>query len=242
MDPTATGPAAIEVTQRPAEDGQRWRIVAAMAELAAAQGQESVTVTRVVELAEVSRETFYEHFEDRSDCLSAVLDSFVSLLAERAQAAGRSGGTWLEQMRAGLLELLRFLDANPHLARVCVSEAITGSLHRPGRRAELLEQLPPVLDEGRALAPADRQAPEGAAKSVIGGTIGMIHARLISSDERSLVDLLNPLMGMVVLPYLGEAAALRELTRSPEADLPEFLSARAWPACEGGAGSLRSRP
>jgi DNA-binding MarR family transcriptional regulator len=36
-----------------------------------------------------------------------------------------------------------------------------------------------------------------------------------------MVDLLNPLMGMIVLPYLGEAAALRELARpAPVALIP----------------------
>jgi hypothetical protein len=41
----------------------------------------------------------------------------------------------------------------------------------------------------------------------------MIHARLRGSDEPSLVDLLNPPMGMIVLPCLGEAAAPREVSR-----------------------------
>jgi DNA-binding MarR family transcriptional regulator len=41
----------------------------------------------------------------------------------------------------------------------------------------------------------------------------MIHARLLGEDQPPLVELLNSLMGMIVLPYLGEAAALRELSR-----------------------------
>ncbi|HEX4188670.1 MAG TPA: TetR/AcrR family transcriptional regulator [Solirubrobacteraceae bacterium] len=228
--------------QRSAGDDQRRRIVVAMAEIAAEQGQESVTVGRVVELADVPKEAFYDHFDDRSDCLSAVLDAFVSVLAERVQTAGRRGQTWQERTRAGLLELLEFLDANPQLARVCVAEAVTGSRRRRGRRGELLEQVVPILDEGRVLAPADRQPPAGAALSVIGGTLGMIHARLHGSEQQPLIDLLNPLMGMVVLPYLGEAAALRELTRAAEPAEPGRAGLRAWPACEAGAGSPRSQP
>jgi AcrR family transcriptional regulator len=203
-----------------------------MAQIAAEQGEESVTVGRVVELADVSREAFYEHFEDRSDCLSAVIDAFVSIAAERMRAAARVEHVWQERMRAGLLELLEFLDANPRLARVCVAEAVTGSLRRPGRRGELLDELVPVLDAGRALAAADRQPAAGAATSVIGGTIGMLHARLIGGEQKPLVDLLNPLMGMVVLPFLGEAAALRELTRpsAPRVGPRE----RQWPTSDGG--------
>jgi AcrR family transcriptional regulator len=208
-----------------------------MAQIAAEQGEESVTVGRVVELADVSREAFYEHFEDRSDCLSAVIDAFVSIVAERMRAAARGEHVWQERMRAGLLELLEFLDANPRLARVCVAEAVTGSLRRRGRRGELLDELVPVLDAGRALAGADREPPAGAATSVIGGTIGMIHARLVGGEQQPLVDLLNPLMGMVVLPYLGEAAALRELTRPSETRGPAGPGEREWPARDGDQSS-----
>jgi AcrR family transcriptional regulator len=220
----------MQLSQGAAAEDQRWRIVAAMARIAAEQGEESVTVGRVIELAEVPREAFYEHFEDRSDCLSAVLDEFVSLLAERMRAAGRRGHAWQERMRAGLLELLECLDANPRLARLCVAEAVTGARRRRGRRGELLEQLVPVLDEGRALAPADNHPPDGAALSVIGGTLGMMHARLLGSERQPLVELLNPLMGMVVLPYLGEASALRELTRPAVPREPACPGVRAWPA------------
>jgi AcrR family transcriptional regulator len=231
----------MDMTQMPPGDDQRWRIVAAMAQIAAEQGEESVTVGRVVELADVSKEAFYEHFEDRSDCLSAVLDAFVALLAERVRAAGLRERVWPEQVRAALLELLECLDANPQLARVCVAEVLTGSLRRPGRRGELLEQLVPLLDRGRALAPADRQPPDGAATSVIGGTLGMIHARLLGGDQPPLVDLLNPLMGMVVLPYLGEAAALRELTRPSPARVAAAPDSRAWPSRDRGTGPSRPR-
>ena len=65
----------------------------------------------------------------------------------------------------------------------------------------------------------------------IGGTLGMIHVRLFASDE-PLVDLVNPLMGMVVLPYLGEAAALRELTRPRGED--QGPTPGAWQAGDGG--------
>ncbi|HEV7585156.1 MAG TPA: TetR/AcrR family transcriptional regulator [Solirubrobacteraceae bacterium] len=232
----------MDLTQGPSGEDQRRRIVAAMAQIAAEQGEESVTVVRVVELADVSKEVFYEHFEDRSDCLSAVLDGFVSVLAERTRAAGCRQHTWQECVRAALLELLECLDANPRLARVCVAELVTGSMRGPARRGELLEQLVAVLDQGRALAPADRQPPDGAATSVIGGTLGMIHARLLGGDQPPLVELLNPLMGMVVLPYLGEAAALRELTRPVPTREPADPGARAWPAYDAGRGTTRPQP
>jgi AcrR family transcriptional regulator len=181
---------------------------------------ESLTVARVIELADVSRQTFYEHFADRSECLFAVLDEFVSRATERAVAAYAAKRCWLQRIRAGLLALLEFLDEQPELARACVAQLMSGGTGQLARREELLGRLVCVIDEGRGGTLADPNPSQPAARSVIGGTLGMIQARLLGSDQPPLVELLNPLMGMIVLPYLGEAAALRELSRSDDSNAP----------------------
>jgi AcrR family transcriptional regulator len=217
------------------------RLVRATARIAAEHGEESVTVARVVELANVSKETFYEHFQDRRDCLSAALDDFVSLAANRVRAAGSSRPAWVERMRAGLRALLDVLDENPELARVCVADAVSGGLVRRERGGKLFEELVPAIDRGRDACLAGRQPPDGAARSVIGGTLGMIHARLLGRDQPPLVDLLNPLMGMMVLPYLGEAAAIRELSPpSPAVSRAGGERHRAWRAGVGGTSRTRA--
>ena len=213
----------------------RGRIIAAAAEIAAMRGEEGVTVSRVIELAGVSRQTFYEHFEDRGDCISEVLEEIAALTTARVSAAYANGRAWVERIRAGMLVLLELLDEEPRLARLCVSRAVAGGLGRLTRRRDLLSELVPALEQGRDHAPAGHRPPAQAATCVIGGTLGMIHARLLGSDQPPLVDLLNPLMGMIVLPYLGEAAAVRELSRpQPVADAP---ISTAW-----ALGDLELRP
>lgn len=54
----------------------------------------------------------------------------------------------------------------------------------------------------------------------MGGVMSVIHTRLVERNAGSLVALVNPLMSMIVHPYLGAAAADRELEHpSPEATL-----------------------
>ena len=51
-------------------------------------------------------------------------------------------------------------------------------------------------------------------EGTVGAVLSVIHARMLEGDRRPLLELLNPLMGMmIVLPYLGRAAAARELER-----------------------------
>jgi hypothetical protein len=47
----------------------------------------------------------------------------------------------------------------------------------------------------------------------VGGVLSVLHSRLLGDGEGSLLKLTGPLMSMIVLPYLGAAAAQRESAR-----------------------------
>lgn len=199
----------------------RGRILSAMVHVASEHGTESATVARVIARAGVSRKTFYDLFENRQDCLAAVFDHGVAIASEQVRSACDPQARWVERMRSGLLALLTTLNEYPELARLCVAHALAspGILTRPG---ELLDRLSRIIDEGRGASRSSINPPPLAAQGVLGGAVGLIYSRLISRDPRSLVELVNPLMSMIVLPYLGPAAARRELYRP----LPRTRSVR----------------
>jgi hypothetical protein len=67
--------------------------------------------------------------------------------------------------------------------------------------------------------------PSLTAAGVVGAAFSMIHARLVQrGSESPLIELVNPVMAMVVLPYRGRDASLRELER-PVPELPVFAGA-----------------
>jgi AcrR family transcriptional regulator len=218
---------AIEVHKRrngsprhQASELHRARILSAMVQVASDHGTESATVARVIARAGVSRKTFYDLFENRRDCLVAVFEEAVAIASKRASAAYDPEARWANRVRAGLLALLTLLDEESELARLCVAHAIASPAILT-HRGEVLDKLARIIDEGRSASGASRNPPALAAHGVLGGTLGLIHARLITRDPRSLVELVNPLMAMIVLPYLGPAAARREQHRP----LPAGLSA-----------------
>ena len=49
------------------------------------------------------------------------------------------------------------------------------------------------------------------AEGIVGGVLSVLHTRLSDTDASGLTDLTGPLMGMIVLPYLGPAAARKEI-------------------------------
>jgi AcrR family transcriptional regulator len=200
---------------------QRSRILNAAVTIATEHGLEATTVTRIVSVAKVSRKSFYSIFEDRNDCLLAVTEAAVAQASARAQNAWQAEDRWADRVRAGLASLLQFCDEEPQLARVCVLHS--NSAHPPTarRRRQVVKQLASTLDTGRDDA---REPPSPlTAESLTGGALAVVLARLLKPNSGRLLDQLNMLMSFLVLPYLGAAAARKELTRQP----PTRIAARS---------------
>jgi AcrR family transcriptional regulator len=207
---------------RPARNGlgreqvaeiQRARMLAAMVDVVAERGAANVTVARVVARSGVSRRTFYELFSDREDCFLAAFDQAVQRIASVVVPAYEQPSKWREQMRAGLCALLQVLDDEPGMGRLVIVEVLGAGPVALERRRRVLAQIITIVDEGRREGKRGDGPPPLTAEGVLGGVFSLVHSRLLEGKGGPLVELLNPLMGMIVLPYLGSAAARRELDR-----------------------------
>lgn len=167
----------------------------------------------------------------------AVFDDAVAEIAGRVEPAYRQADGWQEQTRAGLVELLRFCDERPDVARELVIDSIAWGPEVLRRRARLLDTLAAALDRGCATeadpfdvsgpsadpVPATAAAssetrhaaqPPGTAENLVGACISLVHTRLLQAEGGRFLELLPSLMSMIVHPYLGPRAAKRELERS----------------------------
>jgi AcrR family transcriptional regulator len=190
---------------------QRRRLLLAFADVLAEHGLEDAGVGRVCKRAGVSRRTFYELFDDREACFAALLGDVVERISHGVLPADTGKLRWREHMRAGLTALLEFFDAEPALAQVCLVETLKAGPAVIERRRQMLDVLIAAVDRGRGETRGENGPPPLTADSTVGGALSVIHARVIEDDPRPLVELTNPLMSMIVHPYLGPAAARREL-------------------------------
>jgi AcrR family transcriptional regulator len=199
---------------------QRMRILSAMAEVASEKGAGSVTVAHVVTRAGVSRRTFYDLFADREECFLAAFEEAIDRVSAQVIEAYEAQSTWRERIRAGLWSLLVFLDEEPATARLCVVESLAAGPRVLERRAVVLRALVRAIDEGRsATGRKTAQLPPLTAEGVVGAVLSVIHTRLSEPRTRPLTGLLGELMGVIVMPYLGQAAAQKELSK-PAPPLP----------------------
>ena len=215
---------------------QRSRMLVALVEVAAERGVGQASVAHIVARAGVSRRTFYELFEDREDCFLAAFDHALARAGEVVLPAYEAERGWRERVRAGLAALLRFLDEEPGLGGLLVVDSLSAGPGALERRARVIAALIAAVDAGRGEGKAATGSPPLAAEGVVGAVFSVLHARVLrlrvrgsvagaregaqgaaggrsQGGEPPFLALLNQLMGIVVMPYLGTAAARRELAR-----------------------------
>jgi AcrR family transcriptional regulator len=195
----------------PVTDIQRARMIAAMIDVVSERGRANATVAHVVARSGVSRRTFYEVFADFEDCFLAALDQAI----ERASGYVLDGydprEKWQARIRAALVGTLEFLEDEPAMGRLCVIETLGAGVRVHERRARVVDAAIAAVDEGRAQSRVGTTLPGLTAEGIVGGVLSVLHERLLAGLP--LLELAGSLMGMIVLPYLGPAAAKRESAR-----------------------------
>jgi AcrR family transcriptional regulator len=201
------------------EETQRTEILEATAALVAERGVAALTLGDTIARAGVSRRVFNEFFADRDAALLGAFDLGVERAAQRIAPAYSAQSRWRDAIRAGLAELLRFLDDEPALGRLCIVHSLSGGPVLLRRRIEVQSVLWEVIDRGRAEGAAGRNEPPAVvAEGVVGAVATVIQTRLLAQDaeppdERPTLELFGSLMSLIALPYLGAGAARRELAR-----------------------------
>ncbi len=195
-------------------DIQRGRLIAATTQLAAELGASKLSVSAIVTHSGVSRRTFYEVFPDVRECLLAALEESLEQTRGRVREAYDPDAPWRVRIRLALHALLCLFEDEPTRGRLLVVEAPSAGKDALERRAQVLGELSDAVEEGRAGTGRSAALTALTAEGLVGSALAVVHARLVGNGARGapgLVELTNPLMSMIVLPYLGAAAARKEL-------------------------------
>jgi AcrR family transcriptional regulator len=196
---------------------QRARMLTAMLQEISERGAANVSVGHVVARSGVSRRTFYEIFDDREDCFLAAFDDALKHVAQVVVPAYEQPGSWRVRMRSALVALLDCLERDRATGRLLIVESLAAGLGALERRRGVIAQVIPIVERGSMETKTTDAQPGLTAEGIVGGVLSVLHARLTEATEANLLDLTGPLMGMIVLPYLGPAAARKEIEKpAPE--------------------------
>ena len=126
---------------------QRTRLLGAVGREVAEKGYNAATIDDIVRAAGVSKQTFYEHFADKLDCFLAAYEAASDELFEHVRAAQDGPEEWVERTRAGIRAYLRWLAAEPALARVFLIEIAAAGPEALERRERMRDRYAERLRE-----------------------------------------------------------------------------------------------
>ncbi|HET7416525.1 MAG TPA: TetR/AcrR family transcriptional regulator [Solirubrobacterales bacterium] len=188
------------------ERSQRERLLAAVVTVTVANGYESTTVGDILGDAGVGRESFYELFDDKLDCMLAAHKVLVDGLEERVREAYLTEGPWPQRMRAALATTLEWFAADPDTARFTLVELSTvGPAFRERFQAEFA-RFNALLEEGLG---EDSPAPDlaQAHSLAVGAILARIYEEVLLGRAAELPRLLPELTYELLVPFVGEEQA-----------------------------------
>ncbi len=179
---------------------QRRRLLEGLAAALAYHGYEDTKITDIVELAAVSRPTFYEHFEGKEDCFAAAYADGVGRLEAAVSAAVGGEHDPVAALSFGLEAGLEFLAAESALAHLLLVEALAAA--RPARleHERTLDRLAAAL---RGLAGED--LPPETDRLLAGGLVSLLAGRVLAGETATLPASRQLLLGYLLASLPGAA-------------------------------------
>jgi AcrR family transcriptional regulator len=186
----------------------------------AAKGYEATSVADILAEAGVGRESFYDLFEDKRDCVLAAHTLLIENLEVTVLAIYDEPGPWVDRVRRSIATMLDWFAADPAAARLAIVELAAIGPEARERFQEIFDRFSRILEEGREGHGPDPERPQ-AAKLAIGAGLARVYEEVVRGRAAELPNLLPELTYEVLVPFVGE-----EVARAEEHLAVEMLAAR----------------
>jgi AcrR family transcriptional regulator len=186
---------------------QRQRLLRAAAAEFADHGYSGSSSESISRRASMSKATFYEHFANKEECILALFDRAVAVVADGMADAARGAGSQDAgaRMRAGTRAYLTAIAKHPEFAQTLLVEIIGAGPRAVARRDQALRSFADVLDRENAAAAlrglSTRFASPHDSYAIVGAITELIsrHVRLGEpADLLELAPVIDRLIGGVL--------------------------------------------
>jgi AcrR family transcriptional regulator len=199
------------------EASQRARLLEAVGRAVADKGYAAATIDDIVRGAGVSKKTFYEHFADKEGCFLAAYEAAAEELFRRVRDAHGTGDAWLERTRAGIAAYLRWLAAEPALARVFLIEVAAAGPRAAEARERLRDRYAVLTrqlqEQARAELPALPLLPDEVFHAAVAAVDALVVRRIREAGAEGLPELEPVLLYLQVALMAGPQAAAESAER-----------------------------
>ena len=170
---------------------QRLRLVVALAEELTVAGYARTPVAAVLKRAGISRQTFYELYEDKQAAFLDALDVVGEVLLGELQTAFAGEGSPQARARAAVDRYLTSLADHLPFARLFLVEVHAAGPVAMARRAAVQDRL---VDELVAATGARRSQERFACRAYVAAVASLVALPVATGDAAALAELRRPLL------------------------------------------------
>ena len=194
-------------------NSQRERLIAAAARVFARRGYAAASSESIARDAGMSKATFYEHFDNREDCIVALFDAAAATVMEAMVVAATAAGSDPEQrMRAGVHAVLATMAEQRDAARTFLVEIVGAGERAIARRDAIVAAFAEVLDRENAEAArrglAARTPSRDDAYAVV-GAIAELSSRQLRRGEPADPRELEPVVDRLIVALMAQPPPAR---------------------------------
>lgn len=183
---------------------ERGMILSAVARLAAKDGYQGLTVTRICAAAGVPHRRFIEHFSGVEDCFLAALEMRTESALKQARSTYRKTEDWPLGVHRTISWLCSALAQDRTLVRMGFVEVMVAGAETLPWRVTFLSTVTSLL---RRAAPAEQRPGDLAAEASIAAVLGLMHSFATAGRARRLPMIAGMLSYLVLAPAIGPEAA-----------------------------------
>jgi AcrR family transcriptional regulator len=191
--------------------GQRRRLYRAAAAVFARTGYADATAEAIAREAGMSKATFYEHFDNKEDCIVALHDAATAAVLQAMRRAG-DGAAAAGRVGAVIHTFLEVLVAFPDEAQTLLVEIIGAGPRAMERRDRVLAEYAAYIDEvnreDAARSGAPRLASPHDAFAIVGALVELASRQIRTGEPADIRDL-EPVVGRLA------AVAMRPASPAP---------------------------
>ena len=182
------------------------RILRALAAVVAEKGYPGTTVAEVVERAQTSQRTFYEHFTNKEDAIVAALDSGSAHMLAAALPAFRRAPDWKTAVHDTQEAMFAFGVEEPEYARLGGVEMYAAGKRALDQREAVTEGMEGLLMPGYELKP---DTPPIAAEAIGGALYSLLYDHVNNQGPETLPDIVPTVVYVTLAPFLDADEAYK---------------------------------
>jgi AcrR family transcriptional regulator len=191
---------------------QRLRLALAMIDCVGEAGYGPTRVADVIARAGVSRRTFYEHFDNKEDCLLATYDFIAAEGMRRIESAHNEASGWPGRVEAAIRALFDSAIANPGALRLSLVEITAVGPAGIERRRHTIKRYQSFIRDALALAPDNGTVAVVSLQAIVGGLNRALYRRVLRGEGEELQALVPDLAAWAISYYPSPEPILAEPT------------------------------